>query len=96
MVIFASEDVGLADPVALSVATAAAHAVEYVGLPEARINLSHAAIYLALERSHAEFVLPHALLFGLQFELHGHDLAGLAHVERHFVFLRFVHTIGCA
>ncbi|HEY3834822.1 MAG TPA: replication-associated recombination protein A, partial [Acidimicrobiia bacterium] len=48
MVIFASEDVGLADPVALSVATAAAHAVEYVGLPEARINLSHAAIYLAL------------------------------------------------
>ena len=34
LVIFASEDVGMADPGALSVATAAAHAVEYVGLPE--------------------------------------------------------------
>lgn len=48
LVILASEDVGLADSHALSVATAAAHAVEYVGLPEARINLSHAVVYLAL------------------------------------------------
>jgi putative ATPase len=47
MVIFASEDVGLADPTALGVATAAAHAVEYVGLPEARLNLAQAAIHLA-------------------------------------------------
>jgi putative ATPase len=47
MVIFASEDVGMADPAALSVATAAAHAVEYVGLPEARLNLAQAAIHLA-------------------------------------------------
>jgi len=47
MVVHASEDVGMADPRALLVATAAAHAVEYVGLPEARINLAHAAIYLA-------------------------------------------------
>ena len=47
MVIFASEDVGLADPTALTVATAAAHAVEYVGLPEARLNLAQAAIHLA-------------------------------------------------
>ncbi|KKN31752.1 hypothetical protein LCGC14_0820910, partial [marine sediment metagenome] len=48
MVIFASEDIGNADPRALMVAVAAADAVEYVGLPEARINLSQAVIYLAL------------------------------------------------
>ena len=47
MVIFASEDVGMADPTALTVATAAAHAVEYVGLPEARLNLAQAVIHLA-------------------------------------------------
>jgi putative ATPase len=47
MVVHASEDIGLADPQALLVATAAAQAVEYVGLPEARLNLAEAAIYLA-------------------------------------------------
>jgi len=47
MVIFASEDVGMADPVALTVATAAAHAVEYVGLPEAQLNLAQAVVHLA-------------------------------------------------
>lgn len=47
MIVHASEDIGLADPRALLIATAAAHAVEYVGLPEARINLAEAAIYLA-------------------------------------------------
>jgi putative ATPase len=47
MVIFASEDVGLADAQALLVAVAAAHAVEHVGLPEAQLNLSQAAIHLA-------------------------------------------------
>lgn len=47
MVIFASEDVGMADPNALSVAVAAAHAVEYVGLPECQFNLAQACIYLA-------------------------------------------------
>jgi putative ATPase len=47
MVVHASEDVGLADPRALLVAVAAAQAVEYVGLPEARLNLAEAAIYLA-------------------------------------------------
>jgi putative ATPase len=47
MIVHASEDIGLADPRALLVATAAAQAVEYVGLPEARINLAEAAIYLA-------------------------------------------------
>jgi putative ATPase len=47
MVIHAAEDVGLADPTALLVATAAAHAVEYVGMPEAQIPLAEAAIYIA-------------------------------------------------
>jgi putative ATPase len=47
MVIFASEDVGLADPRALTVAVAAAHALEHVGMPEARLNLAEAALYLA-------------------------------------------------
>jgi putative ATPase len=48
MVIFASEDVGNADPSALAVATAAGSAVDRVGLPEARFALAQAAIYLAL------------------------------------------------
>jgi putative ATPase len=48
MVILASEDIGNADPSALSVATAAAQAVEHVGLPEARYALAQAAIYLSL------------------------------------------------
>jgi len=48
MVIFASEDIGLADPRALQVAVAAADAVEYVGLPEVQLNLAEAAIYLSL------------------------------------------------
>ncbi len=47
MIIFASEDVGMADPQALVVAVAAAHALEHVGLPEAQLNLSQAAIHLA-------------------------------------------------
>jgi putative ATPase len=48
MVIFASEDVGNADPQALMVATAAAQAVDRVGLPECALNLAQAAAYLAL------------------------------------------------
>jgi putative ATPase len=44
----ASEDVGMADPTALGVAVAAAQAVEFVGLPEARLNLAQATIHLAL------------------------------------------------
>ena len=47
MVIFASEDVGNADPFALVLANAAWDAVEKVGMPECRINLSHAVCYLA-------------------------------------------------
>ncbi|MDP8958295.1 MAG: replication-associated recombination protein A [Actinomycetota bacterium] len=48
MVIFASEDVGPADPAALQVAVAAAHALQLVGLPEAAFNLSHGALHLSL------------------------------------------------
>ncbi len=47
MIVLASEDIGNADPRALLVAVAAAQAVEHVGLPEARLTLSQAAIYLA-------------------------------------------------
>ena len=47
MIILASEDIGLADPQALVVATAAAQALEWVGLPEAQYALAEAAIYLA-------------------------------------------------
>ena len=46
LVILASEDIGMADPTALLVATAAAQAVEYVGLPEAQLNLAQAVIHL--------------------------------------------------
>jgi putative ATPase len=48
MLIFASEDVGNADPQALLVAHAAVKAAEFIGWPECRINLSQAAVYLAL------------------------------------------------
>lgn len=47
MVIFASEDVGLAQPTALVVANAVFHAVQTVGLPEAGINLAHGVAYLS-------------------------------------------------
>jgi putative ATPase len=47
IVIFASEDIGMADPAALTVATAAAAAVQQVGLPEAQLNLAHAVVHLA-------------------------------------------------
>jgi putative ATPase len=48
LIVHASEDVGLADPTALQAAVAAAQAVEFVGLPEARINLAQATIHLSL------------------------------------------------
>src|SRR5437868_1107217 len=57
MIVLASEDIGNADPQALLVAVAAAQAVEHVGLPEARLNLAQAAIYLALApKSNASYV----------------------------------------
>lgn len=48
LVIAASEDVGMADPMAVVVANAAAQAVELVGLPEARLNLAQAVVHLAV------------------------------------------------
>lgn len=47
IVVCASEDVGNADPQALQVAVAAAQAVDFIGMPEGRINLAQAAIYVA-------------------------------------------------
>lgn len=47
LVIFASEDVGMADPTALQTAVAAANAVQLIGMPEGRINLAQAVIHLA-------------------------------------------------
>ncbi len=48
MIVLASEDIGNADPQALPIAVAAAHAVEHVGFPEAEFALAQAAIYLSL------------------------------------------------
>ena len=47
LVIFASEDIGMADPTALQTATAAAAAVALIGLPEAQLNLAQAVVHLA-------------------------------------------------
>jgi len=57
LVIQSAEDVGNADPMALVVATAAAHAVEYVGLPEAQIPLAQATVYVATApKSNASYI----------------------------------------
>tara|TARA_B100001996_G_scaffold116633_1_gene88309 strand:+ start:135 stop:1388 length:1254 start_codon:yes stop_codon:yes gene_type:complete len=47
LIILASEDIGMADSNALIIAEATARAIEYVGLPEAQLNLAHAVIYLS-------------------------------------------------
>jgi putative ATPase len=54
IVIFASEDVGLADPNALPLAIATQQAVEFVGLPEARIPLAHATAYMCRAKKSRE------------------------------------------
>jgi putative ATPase len=54
IVIFASEDIGLADPQALSLAIAAQQAVEFIGLPEARIPLAHATAYMCRAKKSRE------------------------------------------
>ena len=54
IVIFASEDVGLADPEALPLAIAAQQAVEFVGMPEARIPLAHAVAYMCRAKKSRE------------------------------------------
>ena len=64
MVIFASEDISNADPGALEVAVSVASAVEYVGMPEAQINLAQGVTYLATApKSNASYV---ALLSALE------------------------------
>src|SRR4249919_1635852 len=54
IVIFASEDVGLADPEALPLAIATQQAVEFVGLPEAKIPLAHATVYMCRAKKSRE------------------------------------------
>jgi len=54
IVIFASEDVGLADPEALPLAIATQQAVEFVGLPEAKIPLAHATAYMCRAKKSRE------------------------------------------
>jgi putative ATPase len=48
LIVHASEDVGMADPTALQTAIAAAQAVEFIGLPEAQLNLAQATIHIAM------------------------------------------------
>ena len=63
MIIFASEDIGNADPRALEVAVAVSRAVEFVGLPECRINLAHGVTYLSCApKSNASYVAIEAAL----------------------------------
>jgi putative ATPase len=63
LIIFASEDIGNADPHALEVAIAVARAVEFVGLPECRINLAHGVTYLSCApKSNASYVAIEAAL----------------------------------
>jgi putative ATPase len=63
IMILASEDIGNADPQALLVAEAAVKATEFIGLPECRINLSQAAIYMALApKSNASYTAIDAAL----------------------------------
>lgn len=67
LLIFAAEDVGLADPRALSVAASAAYAADFVGLPEARIILSEAVIYLSLApRSNSTYMAINAALAAIE------------------------------
>ena len=57
LVILASEDIGLADPAALRIAIDAHHALEFIGMPEGRIPLAHATVYLAAAaKSNAAYV----------------------------------------
>jgi putative ATPase len=71
MIVLASEDIGNTDPQALLVAIAAAQAVEHVGLPEARLNLAQAAIYLArAPKSNASYIALKAAVADVR--EHGH------------------------
>ena len=79
IVICASEDVGNADPQALVVATAAMHASEFVGLPEARIPLAQAAVYVACApKSNAAYLGIEKALKDVE---HGRTLAIPTHLQ---------------
>jgi len=71
MFIFASEDIGNADPHALMLVSAAAHALEWVGLPEAEYSLAHAATYLAAAPK-SNSVTSAMMLAKTDVESHGH------------------------
>lgn len=67
MIIFASEDIGNADPRALEVAVAVSRAVEFVGMPECRINLAHGVTYLSCSpKSNASYEALQAALTEVQ------------------------------
>jgi putative ATPase len=91
MVIFASEDVGLADSNALSVAVDAFHALEFVGLPEAAYNLTHAALALSLapksdSTAAAIAAAREAVLEGPHGEVPPHLRSGATKGDREFGF----------
>src|SRR3954470_16897015 len=72
LVVHASEDIGLADPTALLAATAAAQAVQLIGMPEARLNLAQATIHLATApKSNAVLVAIEAALSDVRAGLAG-------------------------
>lgn len=82
IVIAASEDVGNADPMALVVAVAAAHALEQVGLPEAQLNLSQAVTYVACApKSNASTKAIHAAMEDVRTVA---DAEVPAHLRTHF------------
>lgn len=82
IIIAASEDVGNADPMALVVAVAAAHALEQVGLPEAQLNLSQAVTYVACApKSNASTKAIHAALEDVR-KLPGAEVP--PHLRTHF------------
>jgi putative ATPase len=74
LVILASEDVAMADPQALAIATAAAAAVEFVGLPEAGLNLAQAVVHLALAPKSNRVALG---WWGAQADVHDHPLGAV-------------------
>jgi putative ATPase len=79
LVIFASEDVGNADPMGIVVATAVAQAVEFVGLPEAQINLAQGTTFLATRpKDNASYT---ALLEALQDAKAGRNLGVPLHLR---------------
>ncbi len=87
LVILASEDIGMADPQALLIADAAARAVEFVGLPEAQLNLAQAVIHLATSPKSNRVTMA---IFAAQADL---KTAGTGEVPVH---LRDAHYQGAA